>query len=220
MQTRTMQATACWESKRARMVLRVEKLEAANNGSADPTLDNRANALAQAINKTGTRAAEDGGAMGSAAVLSRSISVANSFGVGYPKLLCGRSSLYSARQAACAAAPARPGSRHGRCWGTAVPPRCAPPFAQPWRTMPFFPHTEAILPTRLGYVRQRRLSNSDTVAVVSTTTRFDWRIRGAKLSGNAIDKACGPGRFCPALVVVEKDHPGTIEPVRILSCTN
>jgi len=30
--------------------------DAANNGSADPTLDNRANALAQAINKTGVQA--------------------------------------------------------------------------------------------------------------------------------------------------------------------
>src|SRR5581483_6930630 len=31
-------------------------LPAANNGSADPTLNNRANALAQAINKTGVQA--------------------------------------------------------------------------------------------------------------------------------------------------------------------
>ena len=47
---------------------------------------------------------------------------------------------------------------------------------------------------------------------------FDIRIGGMHATGPAIDAACGPGRFCPALVTVEKDNPGATEPVRILSC--
>ena len=47
---------------------------------------------------------------------------------------------------------------------------------------------------------------------------FDIRIGGMHATGPAIDAACGPGRFCPALVTVEKDNPGATEPVRIFSC--
>jgi len=47
---------------------------------------------------------------------------------------------------------------------------------------------------------------------------FDIRIGGMHATGRAVDAACGPGRFCPALLTVEKDNPGTTEPVNILSC--
>lgn len=49
---------------------------------------------------------------------------------------------------------------------------------------------------------------------------FDIRIGTGHLTGREVTAACGPGRFCPALLVVEKEHPGAPEPVHILSCTN
>ena len=48
---------------------------------------------------------------------------------------------------------------------------------------------------------------------------FDIRIGSVEATKHDLDAACGPGRFCPKGIVVEKDHPGDTEAIRILSCT-